>query len=219
MQVATHFSTRKSTALLTTGYAIFISSIYIPGLRHTISFLIVYYRSLPFLQTDMSDLRQYTTAVTSLIASTLTYPMSLTSNVMAVSGSRLAAGCPPNMACYAGWWQCLKDLRARVSALRGNRVVLFDSYLIIVIRVCRVAERAYFSGLWFWDTPRQRPVLRQCRLLQSPSDLVYFVFVSYTKSPKKSCIINSVSDPTYVIAKRCGVRYVCDISGSSYYVW
>lgn len=71
-------------------------------------------------QSDLGDLRQYSQAVTNYIASVVTYPINLTSTVMAVSGSRLAAGNPPHMDVYAGWLNCLKDLRKRGLANRGS---------------------------------------------------------------------------------------------------
>lgn len=72
--------------------------------------------------TDLSELRQYTRAVTSYVAGVVTYPVTLTSTIMAVSGSRLSAGRPPHMPCYVGWLSCLKDLRKKGLSNRGSSI-------------------------------------------------------------------------------------------------
>lgn len=71
-------------------------------------------------QSDLSELRQYSQAVTSYIASIITYPLTLTSTIVVVSGSRLAAGNPPHMDVYDGWLDCIKDLRKRGLSSRGS---------------------------------------------------------------------------------------------------
>lgn len=71
-------------------------------------------------QSELGDLRQYSAAVTSYIASSITYPLNLASTVVAVSGSRLAAGNPPSMEVYDGWLSCLTDLKKKGLASRGS---------------------------------------------------------------------------------------------------
>ncbi|XP_039253958.1 mitochondrial carrier homolog 2-like isoform X2 [Styela clava] len=71
-------------------------------------------------QSDLGELRQYSQAVTSYVASVVTYPLTLTSTMVVVSGSRLAAGNPPHMDVYDGWLSCIKDLRQRGLSSRGS---------------------------------------------------------------------------------------------------
>lgn len=50
----------------------------------------------------------------SYVAQTVTYPLSVTSTVMAVNGARIKGGRPPFMVIYGGWYSCLKDLHKQV---------------------------------------------------------------------------------------------------------
>lgn len=65
-------------------------------------------------------LKAYTTAVATMLVSQLTYPFTVVANVMAVSGSQLAAGNPPNMDRYDGWLDCFGALRAEGQLKRGS---------------------------------------------------------------------------------------------------
>uniref|UniRef100_H2YYM6 Mitochondrial carrier homolog 2 n=1 Tax=Ciona savignyi TaxID=51511 RepID=H2YYM6_CIOSA len=70
--------------------------------------------------TDLKDLRQYTHLVVGYVAQIITYPLSVTSTVMAASGTRLRAGNPPCMPVYRGWLECLKDLHKTGASNRGS---------------------------------------------------------------------------------------------------
>jgi len=65
-------------------------------------------------------MKAYTTAVCTMLVSQLTYPFTVVSNVMTVSGSQLAAGNPPHMENYGCWMDCFSDLRARGQLKRGS---------------------------------------------------------------------------------------------------
>uniref|UniRef100_H2YYM7 Mitochondrial carrier homolog 2 n=1 Tax=Ciona savignyi TaxID=51511 RepID=H2YYM7_CIOSA len=65
-------------------------------------------------------LRQYTHLVVGYVAQIITYPLSVTSTVMAASGTRLRAGNPPCMPVYRGWLECLKDLHKTGASNRGS---------------------------------------------------------------------------------------------------
>jgi len=64
--------------------------------------------------------KSYATAVCTMLVSQLTYPLTVVSNVMAVSGTQLAAGNPPNMEKYGCWLDCFSDLRAKGQLKRGS---------------------------------------------------------------------------------------------------
>ncbi|KAH9525319.1 Mitochondrial carrier 2 [Bulinus truncatus] len=65
------------------------------------------------------DLKSYTSAACGLFVSHFTYPFTLVTNVMAVSGSGLAAGMPPNMPIYDNWWHCMNSLSSEGDLKRG----------------------------------------------------------------------------------------------------
>ncbi|CAL1532671.1 unnamed protein product [Lymnaea stagnalis] len=65
------------------------------------------------------DLKSYTGAACGLIVAHFTYPFTLVTNVMAVSGSGLAAGRDPLMPVYTNWWSCMNSLSADGELKRG----------------------------------------------------------------------------------------------------
>nr|CAB3264041.1 mitochondrial carrier homolog 2 [Phallusia mammillata] len=69
---------------------------------------------------DLKDLRQYSQMAMSYVAQTVTYPLSVTSTVMAVNGARIQGGRPPFMVIYGGWYSCLKDLHKQGQTSRGS---------------------------------------------------------------------------------------------------
>jgi len=75
---------------------------------------------------DDKEITQYTKHFASFLAGSLFYPFQVTSSCMAVSRSGLAAGYPPNMPFYTGWWDCFKHLKSQGQLKRGS--ALFFRY-------------------------------------------------------------------------------------------
>jgi len=73
---------------------------------------------------DEADLRVYTNATMSFLASAITYPFQVVSNCMAVSSSGLAAGSPPFMPLYTSWADCWFDLSNRNQLKRGSSLLI-----------------------------------------------------------------------------------------------
>ncbi|XP_045611460.1 mitochondrial carrier homolog 2 [Procambarus clarkii] len=73
------------------------------------------------------DLKQYVSASMNFLASAVTYPLQVVSNCMAVSGSGLVAGSPPNMPIYSGWLDCYRNLR-QVRGLKRGSSMLWRAY-------------------------------------------------------------------------------------------
>jgi len=63
----------------------------------------------------------------SLVASSVTYPLSLVSTVSTISGSALVAGRPPRMAVYASWIDVFRNLYETNELKRGS-AVFFRAY-------------------------------------------------------------------------------------------
>ncbi|KAK3861313.1 hypothetical protein Pcinc_032693 [Petrolisthes cinctipes] len=94
------------------------------------------------------DLKQYVTASMNFLASAVTYPLQVVSNCMAVSGSGLAAGCPPNMPIYTGWIDCYRHLR-QVRGLKRGSSMLWRAYTgptIIVDGILAMPSTNMFSA-------------------------------------------------------------------------
>lgn len=70
------------------------------------------------------ELQMYTSATMSFIASAITYPFQVVSNCMAVAGTSLAAGSPPNMPYYNSWLDCWSDLSRRNQLKRGSSLLI-----------------------------------------------------------------------------------------------
>ncbi|KAB0796921.1 hypothetical protein PPYR_10982 [Photinus pyralis] len=70
------------------------------------------------------ELQMYTSATMSFIASAITYPFQVVSNCMAVAGTSLAAGSPPNMPFYNSWLDCWSDLSRRNQLKRGSSLLI-----------------------------------------------------------------------------------------------
>ena len=64
------------------------------------------------------------------ISQTATYPLSVTSTIMAANGAKIAAGRLPHIPVYDSWLACLKDL---------HKMVNFSVELVILCRAkyCR----------------------------------------------------------------------------------
>lgn len=69
---------------------------------------------------ELKELRDYTHMIMGYFAQTVTYPLSVTSTVMVVNGSKLKAGRLPLVPCYDNWVVCLKDLMKTGNANRGS---------------------------------------------------------------------------------------------------
>lgn len=66
------------------------------------------------------DSRQYFSSFSQFVFSSLLYPLQVVSTCMAVTGSGLAAGQPPNMPVYSNWIDCWHDLKTRQELKRGS---------------------------------------------------------------------------------------------------
>uniref|UniRef100_A0A0K2TWV0 Mitochondrial carrier homolog 2 n=1 Tax=Lepeophtheirus salmonis TaxID=72036 RepID=A0A0K2TWV0_LEPSM len=66
------------------------------------------------------ELRQYSPMIAHLASSSLFYPFHVVSHTMAVSGSGLFAGYPPNMPLYCSWLDCWNHLRNLGQLKRGS---------------------------------------------------------------------------------------------------
>lgn len=69
---------------------------------------------------ELTDLRQYSSIVMGYIVQTITYPLSVTSTIMTVNGSRIQAGSQPFVPKYQTWYCCLKDLYKKGLTSRGS---------------------------------------------------------------------------------------------------
>ncbi|GFO42121.1 mitochondrial carrier-like protein 2 [Plakobranchus ocellatus] len=78
-------------------------------------FAFLMYTALP----QIKDLKSYTGAACGLVVAHFTYPFTLVTNVMAVSGSRLRAGQQPMMPAYKGWTDCFSSLSREGDLKRG----------------------------------------------------------------------------------------------------
>lgn len=68
-------------------------------------------------------LQSYVSATTMFLSSSVTYPFSLVGTVMAVSGSDLEAGRPPNMPVYPSWTECWQHLSRLGQLKRGSAII------------------------------------------------------------------------------------------------
>ncbi|XP_069750622.1 mitochondrial carrier homolog 2 isoform X2 [Narcine bancroftii] len=69
---------------------------------------------------QIGELRSYSQAVTGFVASMMTYPFVLVSNLMAVNNCGLVGGLPPYAAVYTSWIDCWCQLSREGSMSRGN---------------------------------------------------------------------------------------------------
>lgn len=72
-------------------------------------------------------LQSYVSATTMFLSSSVTYPFALVGTVMAVSGSSLEAGKPPNMPVYPSWTECWYQL-SRLGQLKRGSSILWRYY-------------------------------------------------------------------------------------------
>lgn len=68
-------------------------------------------------------LQSYVSATTMFLSSSVTYPFYLVGTVMAVSGSNLEAGKPPNMPIYPSWTECWQHLSRLGQLKRGSAII------------------------------------------------------------------------------------------------
>ncbi|XP_073397648.1 mitochondrial carrier homolog 2 [Dendrobates tinctorius] len=68
----------------------------------------------------VGEMKSYSQAVTGFLASMLTYPFVLVSNLMAVNNCGLAGGCLPYAPVYSSWMDCWSQLSKEGNANRGN---------------------------------------------------------------------------------------------------
>ncbi|XP_069821922.1 mitochondrial carrier homolog 2 isoform X1 [Dendropsophus ebraccatus] len=68
----------------------------------------------------MSEMKSYSQAVTGFLASMLTYPFVLVSNLMAVNNCGLAGGRLPYAPVYSSWTDCWRQLSKEGNTNRGN---------------------------------------------------------------------------------------------------
>lgn len=68
-------------------------------------------------------LQSYISATTMFLSSSVTYPFALVGTVMAVSGSGLRAGNPPNMPVYPSWTECWVHLSSIGQLKRGSAIL------------------------------------------------------------------------------------------------
>ncbi|ELT95424.1 hypothetical protein CAPTEDRAFT_226268 [Capitella teleta] len=71
-----------------------------------------------------TDFKNYTGAIFSLMVTQLTYPFNVVSNNLAISGSGLAAGQPPNMPVYTNWLDCWRHLSLHRNLKRGSSLFM-----------------------------------------------------------------------------------------------
>lgn len=70
-----------------------------------------------------NDFKGYTSASMAFIASAITYPLNLVSNILAVNKCGLAAGSPPNMPLYHSWKDCWRHLSSQNQLKRGSSLL------------------------------------------------------------------------------------------------
>ncbi|NXO02009.1 MTCH2 protein, partial [Rhinopomastus cyanomelas] len=68
----------------------------------------------------MAEMKSYSQAVTGFLASMLTYPFVLVSNLMAVNSCGLAGGLLPYAPSYSSWLDCWSQLHREGNMSRGN---------------------------------------------------------------------------------------------------
>lgn len=73
---------------------------------------------------EETDMKMYSTATISFVASALTYPFQVVSNCMAICGSGLTAATPPHMPVYSSWLDCWANLTERNQLRRGSSLLI-----------------------------------------------------------------------------------------------
>jgi len=68
----------------------------------------------------ITEVRNYTQGISQYIASMVTYPFQLVTNIMAINDSNLSAGNPPLMPIYTSWTECWFDLGKKGLRNRGS---------------------------------------------------------------------------------------------------
>ncbi|KAJ8919862.1 hypothetical protein NQ315_006391 [Exocentrus adspersus] len=70
------------------------------------------------------ELKVYTSATMTFLATAVTYPFQVVSNCMAVTNSGLLAGSPPFMPHYNSWMDCWADLSCQNQLKRGSSLLI-----------------------------------------------------------------------------------------------
>ncbi|KAJ8985552.1 hypothetical protein NQ317_019936 [Molorchus minor] len=70
------------------------------------------------------ELKVYTSATMTFLATAITYPFQVVSNCMAVTNSGLMAGSPRYMPHYSSWLDCWADLASRNQLKRGSSLLV-----------------------------------------------------------------------------------------------
>ncbi|XP_032894331.1 mitochondrial carrier homolog 2 isoform X1 [Amblyraja radiata] len=83
-------------------------------------FINTYILEPPSQVSQIGELRSYSQAITGFLASMLTYPFVLVSNLMAVNNCGLVGGLPPYAAVYSSWINCWRQLSREGNMSRGN---------------------------------------------------------------------------------------------------
>ncbi|GLV33770.1 Mitochondrial carrier homolog 1 [Carabus blaptoides fortunei] len=73
---------------------------------------------------EEAELKMYSSATLSFLASALTYPFQVVSTSMAVTNSGLMAGSPPYMPIYTSWLDCWSNLSEANQLKRGSSLLM-----------------------------------------------------------------------------------------------
>lgn len=69
---------------------------------------------------EITEVRNYTQGISQYVASMVTYPFQLVTNIMVVNDTRLAGGNPPLMPIYESWTDCWTELGKKGLRSRGS---------------------------------------------------------------------------------------------------
>lgn len=95
--------------------------------------------SLMFMRLGALQVRSYISSMSSFLASSLTYPFTLVSTVVSVSGAPITAGGSPHVAIYSNWTQCYAHLKKHEQLKRGSS--MFWRYEPDVTRLVLVGKQ------------------------------------------------------------------------------
>lgn len=104
-----------------------IGELFAVWMYRTINYLVEkYVIDEQYLQ--IAEVRNYSQGISQYVASTVTYPFQLITNIMAVNDTRLQGGNPPLMPIYDSWTDCWIELGKK--GLRSRGSTLFRRTLI-----------------------------------------------------------------------------------------
>jgi len=102
-----------------------IGELFALWMLRTLNYLAMNYLvSQEFSQLD--EVRSYSQGISNYIASFVTYPFQLVTNIMSVNGSKLAAGNPPLVTIYSSWTDCWVELGKQGLRSRGSTLFRRD---------------------------------------------------------------------------------------------